>query len=515
MAQTKPVWVRDFQGMNQRQDADKIPVNSSPLLVNISLSKPGSLLKRRGSELLATAEAGAGIQGGISYRKVDGTQDLRIIRDGDIEVYDASTNTYSITAAGAFTPGSKVVSVNYKERVYHISPDDFLKYETGGATTDVGVGADRTTGTAIGVAQNTLFVAVDNKVYYSLFDSSNNVPGDQLWEDSEASLANSTRFFTRPNKVVTLFSYGTTGSIYAFTDTDCVTFDVAQADNAFGPVTVFNIGCAGLRAVTECNGWMIWMDPQGRIWGWGGAGTVMPFSWDLEDDANQEAIINAISSNDLTQVVAGTSGNEFWFDVGSVTTFGRNLTNVRIKGLLSQDLTKILWSVDTYPYRASIFITAKTDDQERAHYGAVGVNNVYRIGVGANDDDAAINAFALTPFFNFGELKTYQMKGLMMKFRPQPNENTYLRVAYSTDINTNYSDISDPDNGISSAGVIDMYDPQDGLRSKILEVLCPQEFRGHNVSIEIGNSQLNESFELSGIGMRLSVIELDARPGVL
>lgn len=147
--------------MNCRQPADKIRQSDSPLLLNISLTQPGAWKKRRGSKLIGASEAGSGIQGAATYIKSDNTEEIRIIRDGDIEVFDGSS--FSVTAAGAFATGSKVISANFKNRVYHISDGatDYLKYETGGSTTDVGSGADRISGQTLAVAQNTLFVVKD------------------------------------------------------------------------------------------------------------------------------------------------------------------------------------------------------------------------------------------------------------------------------------------------------------------------------------------------------------------
>ncbi len=45
----KTFWLKDFQGMNQRQDMDKIGDNQSWLLRNVSLDKPGTWSKSIGT----------------------------------------------------------------------------------------------------------------------------------------------------------------------------------------------------------------------------------------------------------------------------------------------------------------------------------------------------------------------------------------------------------------------------------------------------------------------------------
>lgn len=506
-------WYNNLQGMNCRQPADKIRQSDSPLLLNISLTQPGAWKKRRGSKLIGASEAGSGIQGAATYIKSDNTEEIRIIRDGDIEVFDGSS--FSVTAAGAFATGSKVISANFKNRVYHISDGatDYLKYETGGSTTDVGSGADRISGQTLAVAQNTLFVVKDDTVYYSLFDTANNEPGDQLWEDSEGSLSASTRFFKRPGYVTAAFSYGVADRAFFFTKRDCVSFDVAVADNAYGPENVFNIGCAGPRAVTECNSYMIWMDPKGKIWGWGGAGPAIPFSWDIDDDEG-DSLVAAIDKTDLENVVAGSDGNEFFFDVGDIVYREKIIPRARIKGLITQNLQRILWSVDSYPYRASVFINGNIGEGEVAYYGASGINNLYQLDTGLNDDTSAIPAYCQTRYENLENPFSKKLwKYLPVRYKPSSNTDpTFLYARYATELNTFYTTLSDPAS-IDNGRYINSFQKDSSVGNQFSQLELPDETRSTCISYELGNNQPDESFTIYSIGFSVTdTQDLDIQP---
>lgn len=514
MQKSPILWLPDLQGMNNRQDMDKIPDNASPLLKNISLDRPGIWGKRKGSSLLGTTSAGSGVQGLITYNKNDGTNVLRSVRGGNLDVYTAGT--WSTIDASQFSTG-RVFSVNYKGAVYHASESVFLCYETGGACTDVGTGNDRIKGRCIASAQNTLFighiyatgagtVAYEDRVYYSLFDSSNNVPGHQFWNDAEGSLAASTRWFTLNEPVRGLFSYSATGLVYAFTDNKCYSFNMIGASNQTGIKGEFDIGLAHQRAITECNGWMVWMSPDKRIWAWGGAGLPKPISWDLEDDDGGASVINSIATTDQGTINAGSMGNVFYFSVGDVVLYNETVTNAVIKGLATTDFSYILWSLESYPYRPVIFSKGRDTYKSVMYVGMDDINDVYQFNVGTNDGSTAVQAFARTKFHDFGlPADTKELVTLYIKYRPQSTTNNYLRVRFAKDGELNYVTITDPDNSVINHGIINMYASDSSTRlSRVDKIQMRKGYQFRTISIEIGNLQSSEDFEVSAIGFEFA-----------
>ncbi len=438
----------------------------------------------------------------------------QLTADNDLFVYQGSG--WTSVASSVFTNQARVSSVNYIDRVYHISKEDFLSYETGGTLTEVGAGADRIKGNTLAVAQNTLLVGgnIDypDRVYYSRFDIDNNVPTDILWEETEGSLANSTRFFSVGESVTAMFTYSVSGRAYIFTQSEGYTFDISNADNAYGVVKKFNIGCANPRAITECNGWLIWMDASARIWAWGGSGPPVPYSWEIEDDTGRDAIINKIKVREIQNVCAGSIGSQFYFSVGDIDVLNRNLENAVIKGLVSQNFNYIIWSLDTYPFRPTIFANTTIDQEEQLLMGTE-AGNVYIMNTNFNDDGGAINAFALTSFYKFGSyFRTKSARQLAIKFRPQPDEETYITVAYSIDGGLNYTTISDPDQGIVNYGKIDTYSANSAVElSNVARIQFPAETRFRTLSLEIGNAQLDKSIEVSAMEMLVMPILDDIR----
>lgn len=506
-----PYWISDMQSMNQRQDLDKIPDSSSPLLVNISLARPGTWMKRKGSSLLGTHRSGKGVFGLIDYARNNGTNNVQAVRS--IDLYQYNSGVFAAIDANHFPYEEKVESVVYKNRVYMTSPSLNLCYNTGGLMTDVGSGGNEIKGQTLAVAQQTLFIGCitsnENRIYYSLFNLATNQPGDQFWNDSEANLAASTRWFTVPGKNTALFSYGVTGQVYAFTEDACYSFDITFADNATGVKQVFDIGCCGPRAVTQCNGWMIWIDMSRRIWAWGGAGPPMPLSWDLEDEGNGEAIMNQISTSGLEDIAAGSVGNTFYFSVGNLSVLNRSLQNVVITGLLSQNLNSVLWSLYTYPARPIIFAKAKLGGKKVLLFGAEDLDNVYQMDNGTTDGGTAIDMFGITKFFPIeGPFTTKEGDHLLVKYRPQSVKRSYLEIRYSIDCNLNYRPISDPNTGEKGYGVVNMYDSSySDRRDAMKKVGLPQDVRGRSISIEFRNNTLSAGCEVSGFGIGISSVK--------
>jgi hypothetical protein len=492
-----PYTINDLQGMIQRQDADKIAENQSPFLQNISLDKPGTWSKRKGSDLLATTQAGAGVYGLINYAKNDGTNTLRAVRTRDLDAYNEATDTWTAIDATQFTAATKISSVVFNDNVYHISPQDYLCYETGSTCTEVGAGEDRIKANQVMVAQNTLFVcgrvSYQDRVYFSVFDSDANQLSDQLWTDDEARLADSSQYFRLNKPHVGSMAFN--GLSYHFTKSSCYEWNLIS----YSLREVFNIGLAGQRAVTVCNGWLIWMAPDKRIFAWGGAGQPMDLSWPLEDDENGEAFINAIDEDNLEFVAAGSIGNKFYFSVGNVTTFGETLTNAVLKGLVTQKMDNVLFSIDTYPVKPVIFANAVLANKEVLLFGADGVDDIYQMNTGINDGSTAITAKAKTAFIDFNKpFYEKSLNSIEIKYRPQATVNTNLKVRFAKDGNYTYTTLSDADGGTTTYGSLDMYSANASTKLSDMKKLNFQpQTKGRSFSIEFSNNQTGEDFEVS------------------
>jgi hypothetical protein len=454
MAGKKPIyWLIDLQGQNNRQDMDKIPDNAGPSLRDVSFANPGTWAKRKGSELQDVTQAGNGVFGLKTYRKNDSTNVLRAVRSTDLDVL--TSGTWTQIDAAHFTADTKVSSVNFLNRVYHVSESDNLGYETGGTITEVDDGSGgRIRGKSVIVGQNTLFVggityrnastvSEEDRVYYSRFDATNNTPTDELY-DSGGNFSDSKRYFSVNGPYKGSFEYQ--DFTYHFSDTTCYLFDISLEQTVQALRKVFEIGLANPRAITECNGWMIWMDPKGRIWAYGGAGLPIPLSWDIEDDSKGMALINVIDPSELENVCAGTLGNEFFFSVGDITFLGEEINNAVISALITQGLEYVLWGVDSYPVRPVIYENGVEGNTEVLYFGVDGVDDVYKIQSGTNDGSTAISTYAKSKFFDFGRpLHTKIGDEMYVKYRPQSTTETYLRIRYATDGNLNYTQWSDPD----------------------------------------------------------------------
>lgn len=527
---TQLYWFSDFLGMNQRQNWDVIPPNQSMLLRNVTMDKPGALTKRKGSDLLATTQAGDGVYGLIQYISNTKTGKVHAVRSTDLDKYNDSTDLWETIDSGQFTAQTKVQSVNFKNRVYHISTSDNLCYDAGGACTDVGAGGNEIRGNSIAIAQiNYLYVGgvtyiggigavnYQDRVYYSIFDSQNNVATHQLY-DSGDTMATSTRWFTLNAPCRGLFRFGTAeGLLYAFTENECIRWNMRLENNATGLDVMFPIGLANPRAITECNGYMVWMSPDKRIWAWNGNyGKPQNIGWPIEDDTNEEAIINLISNAQVEHVCAGSIGNTVHFSIGDINYFGEAMTNCVIKGLFTQNMNYVYWTLDTYPVKPVIFANAFINNKRVLLFGADGVDDVYQMYEGKNDGTVAVDARIKTMFAGHGTpLNTHIAKFLWLKFRPQSSQSTYPKISYAKNGKFTYIPISDPDAGtpLTKYGKVDMYESDYATNTdKILPINFPGGVKYRTISLEIANAQLNEGFEISGIGIGYSIEPLDIRP---
>jgi len=500
-------YVLNLGGMNQRQDFDKISDLESPLLVNISLDRPGTWRKRKGSDLLGSTLAGTGVDGLISYHPSTNTITLRKVAGGKLYTYNSGTDTWTESIASGFTSGTQQQAVNFLNRVYYISTDDFLQYESGGGTlTTVGSGADRIKGQAIGVAQDTLFVMSNDKVYYSYFNPATNSPTHQLWNTSEGSLANSTRFLNLLEYGKGLYSYQ--GVMYMWTHGACYRFDLSLIASGYTALQkVADIGLANPRAVTSCNGYLLWMSPDGRIWAYGGSGVPQPISWNIEDDSTGQAVINSLTGDNIAIAAAGSDKSKFYFSVGDTTSYGETVTNTVIVGHIPQSANQILWSLYSYPQRPMIFTEGRFGNDSVVMMGWSGTNDAYRMDVGLNDSASAISASAKTKFFDFGlTMRTKDCEGLYIKHKPQSGAETYLRLKYSIDGEFAYTTFSDPDDGtpVVKYGIVNMYNSSSSNFDEMDRINLPPGINFRNISIEMANTQANESFEITAIGFKVS-----------
>jgi hypothetical protein len=525
----KMFWIDNFLGINQRQNWDAIPLNTSPLLQNISLDKIGSWSKRKGSDLLATTQAGTGVFGLHEYNPYNAPSKVRAIRSTDLDTYDFDTDTYTAIDPTNFTANTKIFSVDFLNKAYHISEADYLQYENGTTTTVVGTGGNEIKGRALAVAQNTLFVgnvthiggvgAVDqqDRVYYSFFNNETQTPDDQLYDNETGSnsMSTSTRWFTVLAPLRGLFPYGLSNSIHAFTGSKCYSFDVAMENNSTGPKWVFDIGLSNQRGITTCNGWMVWMDATGRFWGWNGSSAPNSLSFALEDDSKGEAIVSAIDKENIGDVCAGSLGNKFYFSIGNINYFGETINNALLVGFMMPDMSNVLWSLYSLPVRPTIFINATHDGERVLLFGTDDADDIYQLEVGTNDvgsTTTAVTGKAKTAFTDCNNpLYTKNGTEIWIKFRPQPVNNTYLKISYAVDGNFQYTSISDSDGGgETDGGVIDMYDAQYATKTdNIVRVKIPGGVRFRTISIQIENSQVSESFEVTGIGVMYTLQPLD------
>ena len=507
----------------QRQDMDKIPDNMSPFLLNISLDKPGTWRKRNGSDLLSTTVAGDGTFGLIDYATTTGTFIPHTYRGTTLYTYSSSGDSYSsIDAADVTGTSKKIQSVNYLGRIYWVSTADNLRYESGGTTTQVADTAGSPgyiKGNTIAVAQRTLFVGGSpdlgrDRVYYTSFDLTNFISTHNFGPDStDWEFASTTNFFSVETPVTAMISYGMNGLVYVFTQYGLYSFNMAYEDKATGVNKELDIGCAGPRAVTVCNGVLVWMDPDGRIWGWRGEGAASLLSYFIEDDSNGDAIINKISATWIPEVAAGSLGSKVYFSIGDVTLWGTAYNNCVLVGHLSPDASEVGWSVYTLPYQPTIFANAFFSNRRVLLYGNEANNDIYQLETGTNDGATAVNAIARTAFLGFSmTFSSKENQEVLVKYKPQNvQDNTYLKIAGAYDGEITYTAITDPDAGtpVTTYGIIDMYDSSSVKLDSVKKVKSPQNKRFRTVSLELSNAQASEGMEISSIGFKPTSGELD------
>ena len=526
----------DISGMMCRMDADKIPDNKSPFLLNVELGKETNISKRNGSQLIGTNQESASfVQGGIDFVRYDGTRDLRVVVNGNIKKYNPATSGWSNVATSVFNTSSKVQMVLFNNKVYYISPNDNMVSEDSmGNITTIGSGGNEIKGQNLTVAENALFISNINSIanstvtqgdrcYFSF--TSTNTPSDQLWTNTtgQNTLATSTRFFTALSPIVASFSLGVSGISYHFTDSATYAFDLRFLNNLIGPQKVADFGICGPRAVTMCNGFLLWMDSNARIWAYGGVGLPVPLSYYIEDDFYGNSLISKIDKTQLSNVCAGSFNNTFYFSIGNVTYFNETVNGCIIKGLLPPhfgmmlDPSVVKWSIDNYPEQPAFFINAKINKIPMVLFGSNSTQNLYQMNLGGSyaDNNQAINMKIKTKFYSFGDFFiSNKSSDIFIKYKPQTTPNTYLKTKFSTDMNLNYTTISDPlANQTATNGVINMYDANSTTTTDAVQTLTmPSMQRFRTLSLEFSNNVINQGTEISSIATRFTQQELDILP---
>ncbi len=524
--------IDDLYGMVHRQDLNKIPDSAAVFLKNVTLTRTGNWNKRKGTDLKGATQTGVGVFGLISYNPTGGTYTLHSIRDQDADTYSSTTDVWTEIDANQFTASTRVESTNFLDRIYSITTADFLCYESGSTYTDVGAANDRLKGTDIDIAQQTLFVggitygngsvqSWQNRVYYSLFNAGSDIlPSHQLWENSEGSLTASTRFFTVKGPIMGLYSYN--DLIHVFTNKDCTTFDMRYEQQGVGPQIVFSQGLANTRSICTCNGYMIFMSPDKRLWAWGGSAPLMELSWDIEDDEQGRALINAISEAEVSNIALGSLGNQFFVSVGNITFLGETINNAVIRGLVTQNLNSVMWSVDSYPVRPVIFANTRINNKEVLCFGTSAadlVEDIYQMEIGVNDGvtgTVAVDSYGRTKFLDFGmPIKSKTGDSIYIEYAPQSTQDTYLEVKYAIDGKYSYLPITDPDatTPVTNHSDIDMYSSDSATKTDAMQLVkFPAGVSFRTLSIETGNGQLNESYEVKSIAFFFEDMDLNIKP---
>lgn len=527
----KSFYEDEFYGMDRRLDYDKLPTGMSPLAVNVDLDRIGTVRKRKGTRLLGDAGiVDATVQNIIEYTNQNGNKEIRMIRNGSMYKYNATTQLWDVTVSGVFSSLKPVASVNYNNRMYFISPDEYLSYSEGtNSLTTVGTDTDRIRGACLGVGQRTLFVGnvtvngvyYANRVYFSLFDIEENKSTDQLWNNDEGNLLDSKRYFeVEGGNVQAIVSFYARNLVYIFSDTKCYTFSISKVESAPGSalVEVFDIGCAGPRAATVVDGVMYWIDKKGTIWAWSG-NTLRPteMSYPIDDENLGESLISLIdkSPENLSLISAFGLGKKIYFSIGSISLDGVVLPNACIKITLSQNGLEGYYSVDTYPDRLYLGYPVSLDSQIVLLAGDsanILVLNSAQNDIGYNTnlqiEEFPINGIYRTQSYAFNApFNVKEPSNLLVRFRPQPQPETYLNVSVAVNNAIEFKELSNVQLNKVRHGKIDMYDVKfETLKHKIAELKLSNEYKFYTIAFEFNNNELNQSFEISAFGFERMTI---------
>jgi hypothetical protein len=522
MAQIQnPTYEDQFYGMDRRLDPDKLGDGYSPLAVNVDLDRLGSVRKRKGTSLLGeTGIPDSQVQSLVQYVNSTGATEYHMIRNGALYKYNEQLNTWDNLIGGQFSSLSQVQSVTFKNRVYHVSAKETLKWNVGdNVMNEVGTGTNAIMASCLAVGQRTLFignVTVNNvrypdRVYYSLFDTENIQEGDQFWNDEETGLADSTRYFRVEGGVVqAIVPFASSNSVYIFSDSKCYYFNINEVEtNPFGAlVEVFPIGCAGPRAATVVDGVMYFMDKQGKIWAWSGS-TSRPeeLSYSIDDGSLGDSVISQIntSQENISKVCAFNFGKKIYFSVGDLALDKQVLANACIKFSASQNGLRANFSIDTFPDRilnACIFNLSSGLALVAGNSANVLIMNNGLNDIDQNNTEVAVNMYYRTKEYHFGfPFQSKQIQGMLVKFKPQSAPGTYMEVSMATNGQTEYTPITSPNTVIKTHGSIDMYSlAYETQRQRTAKIKLPVQDKALTYSFEFANRQLNQTMELQAFG---------------
>jgi hypothetical protein len=541
--ENKSFYEQSFTGMNRRLDPDKMGKGNCTLAVNVDLSRLTSVRKRKGTTLLGDAGiSNSQVQSLIEYVTTKDNKEQRqiqMIRNNSLYFFNSDTNTWDLSGGSSTAPfvnNEQIQSVLYKNRVYYTSPNRFLCYNEGTSTiTDVspnGNDQDKIKGSCLAVGQRTLFIGnvtvngeyLPTRVYYSWFDlvSANKGPTDQLWLPEEENLANSSTYFdVEGGYVQNIISFANTNKVYIFSDTKCYTFDINQVEtNPFNALQeVFEIGCAGARSAVVVDKCLYWMDKQAKIWAWnGGVDVPIEISYIIDDNNAGDSVISQIdrSNDNLSKVVAFGIGKTIYFSVGTINIDNVVIPNAVIKLTASQDGIAGYLSLDSYPDRLLVGAIVTVNNNKSLAVG--NSQNALLMNSGLNDIDlnnaeVAINSYYRTRHYDFGySFLDKKINDFAIKFRPQfvedPNRKIYLDVKVSIDNSTDYKDLSVVNNGVANRGRVELQtnNIKDRQKTAIL-YLTNAQAQGLNIGFEFGNSNKDETFELSAFGFNKVTIE--------
>lgn len=513
-----------FFGMNRRLDADKIPDGFSPLAVNVDLDKIGTVRKRKGTDLLGTAGVpDSKVQSITEYVNPQGVSEVQIIRNGTIYRYDSTNDTYiQVGDGGQFPSLKQVQSVNYKGRVYYVTEDEALRWNAGDNVVTLvnnETPANQIKAACVATAQQTLFIGnvtinsvnYPRRFYYSYFDSDTITETDQFWKTEETGFSDSTSFYDlQGGAIQAMIGYSARNQAYIFTDTKCYQFDITQAytapQNAIQEI--FSIGCAGPKAVTVCDGVLYWMDKQAKMWAWRGSSSLpTELSYIIDDNGLGDSIISSIdkSAENLKKVCVFGIGKRVYFSVGLINVDNQALNNACVKISLSKDGLDGYFSVDTYPNR---IVCASVGTVGSIQTLLVGDStNVLKMNSQYHDTDTnalstAINSYYRTKNLHFNyPFQEKKIQNIIVKYRPVDTEDTYLSLKVTTDGNTEYISISDSPSGVTNKGVINMYSSNSIFQKQaIKKAKLTQNMTGQTIGFELGNNQIDQSYEISMFG---------------
>ena len=382
---TKTYWFEPIgDTINQKVKSTQIKYSQAKMLYNITHDKVGSWRTRPGRTLIDdTINTSSGVQG-IGFYKYG--KQMVIVMGGN--VYKYSSGGIELVASSVFTSTANINMTNYLNRIYMFSDisTDIVKYYDG---TNV-VAAGDSTNTAyqfsakFGCAvQNSLWVAVGDRVYVSNYNLTDNVPTDHLFE-AGSDFVSSTRFFIMNDEVTGLISYRDTPTVLTANTTSIL--DINWVNTLQGAQKKLDIGTSSPRSVVidTKSGYLLWADGKNGVFMWSGAGDAVNVGEYLIENAEQTGIINLINNSNLDKLAAGAINGKVFISLHDLTDttldYGTDCTIVF-------DIASNKWSVRNV--EAGCYETARLDNENALYAGSYSTKSVYKLDVNGKyqDDD--------------------------------------------------------------------------------------------------------------------------------